>query len=214
MQVVEKQNRYFSRGFDIDHGTDISIGVDGIPVNMISHAHGQGYADLHFLIPETISNIDWGKGPYYSQQGNFNTAGYVNFQTLNSLERNEVKIEAGQFNTFRTVAMIDLLGKKQKDKGTNAYVAGEFMYTDGPFESPQYFNRFNLFAKFNSKIGENNRLSIALSNFNSEWNASGQIPERAVKAGMIGRFGAIDDTEGGYTNRTNANIKVILLFKE
>ncbi len=208
-----KAEQIFLRGFDIDHGTDINIGVDGIPVNMVSHAHGQGYADLHFLIPETIANIDWGKGPYYSQQGNFNTAGYVNFQTLNSLERNEVKIEAGQFNTFRTVAMIDLLGSKQKDNGTNAYIASEFMYTDGAFESPQYFNRFNLFGKFNSKIGENNRLSIALSTFNSQWNASGQIPERAVKAGMIGRFGAIDDTEGGYTNRTNANIKLSSYLK-
>ena len=208
-----KAEQIFLRGFDIDHGTDISIAVDGMPVNMVSHAHGQGYADLHFLIPETIANIDWGKGPYYSQQGNFNTAGYVNFQTLNSLERNEVKIEAGQFNTLRTVAMIDLLGKRQKDKGTNAYIAGEFMYTDGPFESPQYFNRFNLFGKFNSKLGENNRLSVALSTFNSEWNASGQIPERAVKSGMIGRFGAIDDTEGGYTNRTNANIKLSSYLK-
>jgi len=208
-----KAEQIFLRGFDIDHGTDISIGVDGLPVNMVSHAHGQGYADLHFLIPETIANIDWGKGPYYSQQGNFNTAGYVNFQTLNRLERNEVRIEAGQFNTLRTVAMIDLLGKKQKDKGTNAYIAGEFMYTDGPFESPQYFNRFNLFGKFNSKLGENNRLSIALSTFNSKWNASGQIPERTVKSGMIGRFGAIDDTEGGYTNRTNTNIKLSSYLK-
>lgn len=74
-----KAEQIFLRGFDIDHGTDISITVDGLPVNMVSHAHGQGYADLHFLIPETIEKIDFGKGPYYQNKGNFTTAGYVNF---------------------------------------------------------------------------------------------------------------------------------------
>ena len=120
---------------------------------MVSHAHGQGYADLHFLIPELTGNVDYGKGPYYSKQGNLGTAGYVSLYTINRLDKSTVKVEAGQFNTMRTLAMIDLLGQKQKEKGTNAYVASEFLYSDGPFDSPQHFNRFNLFGKLNTHLG-------------------------------------------------------------
>src|SRR5688572_5231200 len=106
-----KAEQIFLRGFDIDHGTDINVTVDGLPVNMVSHAHGQGYADLHFLIPELTGTVDYGKGPYYSQHGNMGTAGYVSLNTLNSLDKSTVKAEVGQFNTFRGLAMIDLLGK-------------------------------------------------------------------------------------------------------
>ena len=89
------------RGFDIDHGTDIKVSVDGLPANMVSHAHGQGYADLHFIIPETIDNIDFGKGPYFHNKGNFNTAGFVNFRTKKKLVSNSIRLEAGQFDTYR-----------------------------------------------------------------------------------------------------------------
>lgn len=200
-----KSEQIFLRGFDIDHGTDINVTVDGLPVNMVSHAHGQGYADLHFLIPELTATVDYGKGPYYTQHGNMGTAGYVSMNTLNSLDKSTVKAEVGQFNTFRGLAMIDLLGKSLKDKGTNAYIAGEFLYSDGPFKSAQHFNRFNVFGKLNTSIGANNKLTLIGSVLNSDWDASGQVPERAVKSGMIGRFGFIDNTEGGYTGRTNAS---------
>ena len=96
-----KAEQIFLRGFDIDHGTDITIDVDGVPVNMVSHAHGQGYADLHFLIPETIDKIDFGKGPYYADKGNFNTAGYVEFKTKDKIENSVFGLEYGQFNTTR-----------------------------------------------------------------------------------------------------------------
>ncbi|WP_205511432.1 TonB-dependent receptor [Longitalea arenae] len=203
-----KAEQIFLRGFDIDHGTDINVTVDGLPVNMVSHAHGQGYADLHFLIPELTGSVDYGKGPYYTQYGNLGTAGYVSMNTANSLDKSAIKLEAGQFNTIRGLAMIDLLSKRQKQKGTNAYVAGEFLYSDGPFASPQHFNRFNLFGKFNTQLGKNNRLTLIASTLNSDWDASGQIPERAVKNGSIGRFGYIDNTEGGYTNRTNGSARL------
>ena len=203
-----KAEQIFLRGFDVDHGTDINISADGIPVNMVSHAHGQGYADMHFLIPELITNIDYGKGPYYTQYGNLATAGYVSLNTTSSIDKSTIKLEGGQFNTMRALAMIDLLNNRQKQKGTNAYIASEFMYSDGPFVSPQHFNRFNVFGKFNTKIGANNKLSIIASALNSQWNASGQIPERAVKSGLISRFGAIDSTEGGYTSRMNASAKL------
>ena len=203
-----KAEQIFLRGFDIDHGTDINVTVDGLPVNMVSHAHGQGYADLHFLIPELVGNIDYGKGPYYSSFGNMGTAGYVSLNTINTLDKSTVKVEAGQFNTVRSMAMIDLLGKTKKQNGTSAYLATEFLYSDGPFDSPQHFNRFNIFGKFNTRIGEKNKLVLIGSVLNSDWDASGQIPERSVKAGLIGRFGAIDNREGGYTGRINASAKL------
>ncbi|OQP59082.1 TonB-dependent receptor [Niastella vici] len=203
-----KAEQIFLRGFDIDHGTDINVTVDGLPVNMVSHAHGQGYADLHFLIPELTGNVDYGKGPYYTQYGNLGTAGYVSMNTLNSLDKSTVKLEGGQFNTLRGLAMIDLLSNRQKQQCTNAYVASEFLYSDGPFESPQHFTRFNLFGKLNTNIGKTGKLTLIGSTLNSGWDASGQIPKRAVKSGLIGRFGYIDNTEGGYTNRTNASAKL------
>jgi outer membrane cobalamin receptor len=208
-----KAEQIFLRGFDIDHGTDINISVDGLPVNMVSHAHGQGYADLHFLIPELTGNVDYGKGPYYSNRGNLGTAGYVSLSTVNTLDKSTVKVEAGQFNTMRTLAMIDLLGKKQKEKGTSAYVAGEFLYSDGPFDLPQHFNRFNLFGKFNTKLGRKSNLSLIASTLSSDWDASGQVPQRSIENGSIGRFGYIDSLEGGYTSRTNASAKLITYYK-
>jgi outer membrane cobalamin receptor len=202
-----KAEQIFLRGFDIDHGTDIQINVDGMPVNMVSHAHGQGYADLHFVIPELINTVDFGKGPYSSQHGNLATAGYVDFQTFNRLPKSMIKMEAGQFNTLRSVAMIDLLGKNSGRQGQNAYVAGEFLQTDGPFESPQNFNRMNVFGKYSTYLDNDHFISLQLSSFKSKWDASGQIPQRAIDRGLIDRFGAIDDTEGGFTGRTNATLR-------
>lgn len=199
-----KAEQIFLRGFDNDHGTDIQISVDGLPVNMVSHAHGQGYADSHFIIPETINNIDFGAGPYYAQHGNFNTSGYVSFSTYNNISQSRVQVEAGRYNTFRTLAMVDLL-KKDKDK-QSAYIAGDFYYTDGATVNPQNFNRFNLFGKYNLAISSNTQLTASLSGFKSKWDASGQVPQRAVDDGTIDHFGSIDPSEGGNTERYNANL--------
>ncbi|WP_179333058.1 TonB-dependent receptor [Winogradskyella costae] len=198
-----KAEQLFLRGFDIDHGTDVSISVDGMPVNMVSHAHGQGYSDLHFVIPETVNKIDFGKGGYYAQEGDFNTAGYVNFKTKDYLKESEVSFSVGQFNTMRTVGLFNLL---EDTKNQNAYVALEYINTDGPFESPQNFNRLNLFGKYVMFSPENDKLTLTASHFTSRWDASGQIPQREVDNGNISRFGAIDDTEGGQTERTNLNV--------
>ncbi|MDX1908763.1 MAG: TonB-dependent receptor [Bacteroidia bacterium] len=200
-----KAEQIFLRGFDIDHGTDIRLSVDGMPVNMVSHAHGQGYADLHFVIPEVIDRVEFEKGPYAARQGNMATAGFVDFQTKNGLESNLVKLEAGQYNSFRTLAMFNLLDGTQ---GQYAYVAAEHRFTDGYFESPQGFNRTNVFAKYHGQLHENTLLSASLSTFTSKWTASGQIPERAVQEGLITRFGALDSTEGGETSRQNLNLQL------
>ncbi|HEX6181217.1 MAG TPA: TonB-dependent receptor plug domain-containing protein, partial [Chitinophagaceae bacterium] len=203
-----KAEQIFLRGFDIDHGTDINIGVDGMPVNMVSHAHGQGYADLHFVIPELIENVHFKKGPYYAENGNLATTGFVDFRTRNRLSNNTVSLEAGLFNTYRGVAMVNVLSEKQQQKDQSAFIASEYMYTDGYFEHPQHFNRVNVFGKYYGKFDRNNTLSVSASTFHSKWNASGQIPERAVIDGLISFFGAIDPNEGGNTSRSNVNARL------
>ncbi len=194
-----KAEQIFLRGFDIDHGTDVQITVDGMPVNMVSHAHGQGYADLHFVIPETIDLIDYGKGPYYADKGNFNTAGYVQFKTKDQLEQSQIAFEVGQFNTQRAVGMFKVLDTEKH----NVYLATEYLISDGPFDAPQNFYRSNFMAKYSGELAGNTRLTFLASHFDSKWDASGQIPQRLVDRGVISRFGAVDDTEGGTTGRTN-----------
>lgn len=198
-----KAEQIFLRGFDIDHGTDINLNVDGMPVNMVSHAHGQGYSDLHFLIPETINTINFGKGPYYADKGDFDTAGFVEFKTKDDIGFSEINFSYGQFNSLRTLAMFDLLESKPNE---NAYVALEYIQFDGPFDTPQNFNRLNLFGKYSTFLKGNDKLSLTVSHFTSSWDASGQIPQRAVDSGLITRWGAIDDTEGGNTARSNINV--------
>lgn len=203
-----KAEQLFLRGFDIDHGTDINITVDGMPVNMVSHAHGPGYADLHFLIPELIENVSFKKGPYYAEKGNMATAGYVDFRTKSTLLSDMIKVETGQFNTYRTVGMMNLLSERMAKKEQHAFIATEYMYTRGYFDHPQNFKRLNIFGKYRGKIGENNELNLSASAFSSKWKASGQIPERALQSGLIGYFGAIDPNEGGNTARTNINAQL------
>jgi hypothetical protein len=200
-----KAEQIFLRGFDIDHGTDIALFADGIPVNMVSHAHGQGYADLHFLIPELVQSIDFQKGTYDARTGNFATAGQVRFETPDVLTQNMVGLEAGQFGTYRAVATLDLLGDNAAARGLNAYVAGEQMFSDGYFDASQNFQRRNAFAKVRYAPDARQVIELSASDFNSNWLASGQIPDRAVA--RIGRFGAIDSTEGGNTQRRNLNLR-------
>jgi len=221
-----KAEQIFVRGFDADHGTDLNVMVDGIPVNMVSHIHGQGYADLHFLIPETVSTYDFGKGPYYTDKGDFTTAGYLNYTTKDALDKSVISLEGGRFNTFRVAGVIDLLGSRAKQKGENAYIAGEYNYTDGPFQLAEHYMRFNLFGKYTKQLGENNKLSLSASTFSTSWTPSGEIPERAVSAGTtaidddgnpvkipaaantINRFGTIDSAQNGKSTRINAIAKL------
>lgn len=204
-----KAEQIFLRGFDLDHGTDIRLTVDGMPVNMVSHAHGQGYADLHFVIPELIERVDFKKGPYYADKGNFTTAGWVDFRTRNVLDKNFVKVEAGQFNTYRAVGAFNLLGQKAKERNESMYVGGEYSYSDSYFDSPQHFRRVNAVTKYNRQFSSKSQLTLTASTFWSKWNHSGQIPDRAVDAGQISFYGAIDDTEGGETSRTNLNAQLV-----
>lgn len=198
-----KAEQIFLRGFDADHGTDVAISTDGIPVNMVSHGHGQGYADLHYVIPELVESIDLFKGPYFARHGNFSTAGSIMFRTKDYIDENTVKIEGGEFNTQKVTGLFQVPGSSEHQ---SAYFGAQFYNTDGPVESEQNFQRSNLFGKFHTHLHETNELAFSVNAFSSAWDASGQIPQRAVDSGLITRFGTIDDLEGGQTGRQNLNL--------
>ena len=197
-----KAEQYLIRGFDADHGTDLALFVDGLPVNLRSHAHGQGYADLHFLIPETVKMVDVLKGPYWAEYGDFDTAGVVNFVTRDYVEENTLEVAGGSFNTQRYLALLS------PSRGAlKTFIAADLYHNDGPFDRANGYIRFNLFAKASADIAEDMRLAVSASHYRAEWHGSGQIPARAVRSGLIDRFGAIDPTEGGVTQRTNLNVE-------
>ena len=196
-----KAEQYLIRGFDADHGTDLAIFVDGVPVNLRSHAHGQGYADLHFLIPETVQAVDVLKGPYFPEYGDFDTAGVVKFTTRDFVEENTLEIAGGSFNTQRYLALLSPTRDVVK-----TFIAIEGYRNDGPFEHPNGYLRFNLFAKATTNLSEDVRLSVWASHYRAEWHGSGEIPARAIRAGLIDRFGSIDPNEGGVSQRTNLNL--------
>ncbi|MBG8555470.1 TonB-dependent receptor [Hymenobacter guriensis] len=204
-----KAEQIFLRGFDIDHGTDFNVSIDGLPVNMVSHAHGQGYADFHFVIPETVDQLKVYKGPYSARFGDFATAGAGEFTTKTALERSQAKVEVGQFDTRRALLLLDVLPKDKhllSKRAESAYVAGEYYFTNAYFDAKQHLNRFNGLAKYTGLLSERTSLTLSGSHFVSRWDASGQVPERAVKSGLISRYGSIDDSEGGNTSRANANV--------
>lgn len=192
-----KAEQLFLRGFDLDHGTDISIAVDGMPVNMVSHAHGQGYADLHFLMPEVIDEIDFDKGPYNMAKGDLANAGYVEFRTRDRMPTS-VALEVGTHGYERYSASASLIDRPMQ----SLYVAASFLTDDGFFDADQNFKRFNGMAKYTS-WSDNAKFSLIASHFNSSWNASGQIPQRAVDQGLISWWGSLDPSEGGSTSRTS-----------
>ncbi len=204
-----KAEQIFVRGFDCDHGTDVATYVDGIPVNMPSHGHGQGYADLHFLIPEVVDNMEVYKGPYWAQFGDFATGAAVRFNTLDHLDQNSFTLEATTvpeqrvFEGTRALMMLQLPFTDQK---ISSYIGGDFLFNHGYFDRDQKFSRFTLFSKTSFQLNDHSSLMLSLNGFGSSWNASGQIPERAVDDGTIDRFGSIDTTEGGTTSRNNFNL--------
>jgi outer membrane receptor protein involved in Fe transport len=195
-----KAEQYFLRGFDADHGTDVALFVDGLPVNLRSHAHGQGYADLHFLIPETVQRLDGFKGPYFVEYGDFATAGAVNFVLRDLVEENYAEASGGSFGTMRYLTLLSPTRDALK-----TLIAAEYYRSDGPFEHPNGYNRFNILGKAKGTLVEGMDLSVWASYYWASWHGSGEIPVRAVRAGLLSRFGAIDPNEGGQTQRLNLN---------
>jgi outer membrane receptor for Fe3+-dicitrate len=168
---------------------------------------------MHFIIPETVEHVDFQKGPYNASKVNFTTSGFVDLKTKNGLNNNLLKLEGGMFDTYRMVGMFNLLDNRANEKQQSWYLASEYAYSNGFFEHPQNFKRFNFFSKYNGKISNHTYLILTASSFNSKWNASGQIPDRAVASGAIGFYGALDSTEGGETSRSNINAQFVTTLK-
>ena len=203
-----KAEQIYLRGFDADHGTDVAAFVDGIPVNMPSHGHGQGYLDLHFLIPEVVKNAEVQKGTYFAELGDFATAGAIKFKTLDRLDNNTLQFQVGAVPSQRnpSVSRGLLMYQLPVAPKVSSYIASEYIFAPSYFDASQNFNRFSMMSKTSFDVGKNGTLRLLLSHFNSKWDASGQIPERAIESGLINRFGAIDNTEGGNTGRQNASL--------
>ncbi len=196
-----KADQYFLRGFDADHGTDVGFFADGMPINFRSHAHGQGYTDLNFIIPETIEGVDVYKGAYLPEYGDFATAGAVNFRTREVVKEGLIQSAGGQFNTQRHLLMFSLT----KDTVRTLFAA-EGYYTDGPFQNDNRYVRGNLLGKATMNPLGRDELVITGTFQKSQWNGSGEIPLRAVHDGSLDRFGSIDPSEGGKTLRSTGRI--------
>lgn len=201
-----KAEQIFIRGFDCDHGTDIATFVDGMPVNMPSHGHGQGYADLHFLIPEVVEGMSVFKGTSHVQYGNFATGAAVNFKTYDSLPNNVLQLETGSvlrtktLTSSRTLALLNVPVRSNK---VSSYFGIDVLNNRGYFDYDQHFKRMSIFSKTTVQLNEYSKFQISVGGFGSSWNATGQIPERAVATHVISRYGSIDPFEGGTTQRNN-----------
>jgi len=194
-----KADQILFRGFDSDHGTDFQVSVDGIPVNMVSHAHGQGYADLHWLIPETIDRVEVYKGSYFPHLGDFATSGAINIITKRSDKDSTLTLAGGSYNTQR------YLGILSPPDGTpfKPYIAAEIYHNDGAFKNPNNYIRYNILTKFNLVSTPNSNLNFMGTFFKTDWDASGEIPSRQIRSGEIGRFSSNDPSEGGKSERQN-----------
>ena len=206
-----KADQLFLRGFDADHGTDVAVSIDGIPVNMPTHAHGQGYADLHFLIPEVLQTIEVAKGAYDPRYGDFDTAGAVNLVTRKSFDSSFVSLTGDWFRldpatVRRDASSLRFLGVAAPNTAElHSYVAVEAARTNGPFTTPENLNRYNVFAKSTYDPSPSLSIGVMATAYASDWTASGEIPARLVGTSELPtRWDSLDPTEGGSTQRTSA----------
>jgi outer membrane receptor protein involved in Fe transport len=192
-----KANQYFLRGMNLDHGTDFSIQFEGMPVNLRTHAHGQGYLDMNFIIPELVRTIEYRKGTYSADVGDFSAASSSKFDTYDRFQKGFVQVAWGTENYFRAVAA----NSWDLEAGT-VLLAGEMRRSDGPWENAEDVRLFNGFAKFTTELWGRSAELIGTV-YTNDWNATDQIPERAVLSGDLGRFGFVDPSVGGETHRFN-----------
>ena len=190
-----KANQYFLRGVNLDHGTDLRISLDGMLVNQRTNAHGQGYADLNFLIPELVQGIAYRKGPYYADEGDFSSVGAINVGYVDKLEKGFAMVTGGQNNYARA-----LIANSVKLGQGNLLFASETLYNDGPWTNPEHFRKFNGVVKYSLTDGPDS-LVIEGMGYHSEGNATNQIARRAFDEGIIGRYGSLNPTDGTNTSR-------------
>src|SRR5690242_15849874 len=203
-----KANQYFLRGFNLDHGTDFATWVDGMPVNMPTHAHGQGYSDLNWLIPELVDRIRYRKGPYAAEEGDFGSAGSARIALVDALPRGMAAVTLGEDRYARAL----LASSSRIDRGQLLY-ALEAAHDDGPWQHPEKFHRLNGVVRYTFG-GDAQHTSITAMAYGAGWNATDQIPQRAVASGAVDRFGAIDPTDGGTTARYSVSLRTTRSFDD
>ena len=191
-----KANQYYLRGFNLDHGTDFATWVDGMPANMPSHAHGQGYTDLNWLIPELIDRIHYRKGPYAAEDGDFASAGSARLKLVDRLPRGLASVTLGRYDHARVL----LADSAQRPEGGTWLYALEASHHNGPWEQGEGLRRLNGVLRYTQAEGDTRQSWTAMA-YRARWRATDQIPQRAVANGLIGRFGAIDPTDKGTTDR-------------
>ena len=196
-----KANQYFLRGFNLDHGTDFATFVDGMPVNMPTHAHGHGYSDLNWLIPELVNRISYKKGPYFADEGDFSSAGVARLGLFDNLSSGIASLTVGEERYARA-----LITQSVQWLGGNVLYALETAHNNGPWEQPEGFHRANGVLRY-SAASDNARTSFTAMAYSAAWHSTDQIPQRAVDQGLVGRFGAIDPTDGGNTERTSLSFQ-------
>jgi outer membrane receptor protein involved in Fe transport len=190
-----KANQYFLRGFNLDHGTDLAILVDDMPVNMRTHAHGQGYADLNFLIPELINSVNVRKGPYFADEGDFASVGALHIGLLDSVTKSMASITAGSFGYRRGFGV----SSSKIGEGT-LLVAGEAGSYDGPWDNPDNLRKLSGVIRYSQGTSQDG-FSLTGMAYANKWNSTDQIPSRAIDSGELGRYGAIDRSDGGNADR-------------
>ncbi|NUZ06794.1 TonB-dependent receptor [Piscinibacter koreensis] len=198
-----KANQYFLRGFNLDHGTDFATFVDGLPVNMPTHAHGHGYTDLNWLIPELVARIRYRKGPYAAEDGDFSSAGSARIDLFDALPRGIASVTLGQDRFARS-----LVANSARVGAGELLYAIEAAHNDGPWEHPENLRRFNGVLRYSSGSADS-RWSLTAMGYSARWNSTDQIPQRAVDAGLVGRYGALDPTDGGRTERASLSFQTL-----
>jgi hypothetical protein len=188
-----KANQYFLRGFNLDHGTDFAIFLDGMPLNLPSHAHGEGYADMNTVIPEFVQRLDYEKGPYYADVGNYGSAGAAHLEFFKTLPQNFLEVEGGMYGFGRAVFGVSHM------LGAGALlIGGEVSHDNGPWKHPDDYLKFNGIATY-SQGSEAHGFSITARGYHGKWNSSDQIPVTAVP--LVGFFGTLNSTDGGNSQR-------------
>jgi hypothetical protein len=194
-----KASQFYLRGFNLDHGTDFRITVDDIPVNMPSHGHGQGYSDLNFLIPELVDSVRYKKGLYYADEGDFSAAGAAHIEYRNTLEHALAQVAPGQDGYQRGL----LAGSRKVGEG-DLLGAFEYLHNNGPFQHPDDYKKKNGVLRYHTGDAANG-FTVTAQGYDGNWNATDQIPLRAVREGLLSRFGAVDPTDGGNSSRYSLN---------
>jgi hydrogenase/urease accessory protein HupE/outer membrane receptor protein involved in Fe transport len=190
-----KASQYYLRGFNLDHGTDFLTQIDGVPVNALSHAHGQGWTDTNFLIPELIQTVNYKKGNYYAENGDFSSTGSADIQYFRDLPSTMFKFTGGSFDYFRGL----IAGSHQLGDGNLLY-AGETVHNNGPWDVGNQYLKFNGVLKYSEENADSG-WSVTAMAYKADWDSTDQVPKRAVDSGQIGRFGNIDPTDGGESQR-------------